>query len=90
MSSLNREHLDMIKISKTLTDYLLKEEKSLNNFFRECSLKKDYFTVEDLQKMMEKIGYYFSIDQVEELYAYIDKDNDNKLYFDELNEEIYN
>ena len=39
---------------------------------------------------MRKIGYNFNNDQIEELYAYIDKDNDNKLYFDELESEIYN
>ncbi len=39
---------------------------------------------------MAKLGFNFTDDQLEELFAYLDKDRDNKLFFDELEESFFN
>ena len=70
ISCLNREHLDLINISKRMIHYFESHDKKLSDLFNVATQgKRDYLIQEDLDKMMAEIGYNFNKEQIEELFC---------------------
>ena len=61
MSILHNEHMDMVKISKSMLHYFdVNHYKMSDLFIKITKNERPYLNIQDLDKLMTEIGFYFS------------------------------